>query len=214
MQKGRSRRSFGMAWKLSRLHLSGWCDAPKALGRVRRVVTEEAPTSVTLSPSRVRAGSQVVAAGRGGSLWSISLWAVAVGFAQSWATAGLVDCCISAELSADYFLTTTGLAVKVTIDSNEPLTGALRVLGAVYDVTVVVAEDGMSARKPPVKGSATPSSPKASVRRARKKLAAQPAASVSNVDVRSWAQENGMTVSNRGRLPARVVAAYREAHRL
>jgi hypothetical protein len=104
--------------------------------------------------------------------------------------------------------------VKVTIESNEPLSDALRVLGAMYDVTVVVAEDGMMARTPPVKGGPTLSSPKANVRRARKKLAAQPATSVSNVEVRSWAQENGMTVSNRGRLPARVVAAYRDAHRL
>jgi len=104
--------------------------------------------------------------------------------------------------------------MKVTIDSNEPLSKALRVMGAMYNVTVVVAEDGMSARTPPVKGGPTPASPRANVRRARKKLAAQPANSVNNVEVRSWALENGMTVSNRGRLPEQVVAAYRDAHQL
>jgi Lsr2 len=105
-------------------------------------------------------------------------------------------------------------AVKVTIDSSEPLSDALRVLGAMYDATVVVAEDGMSAPTPPAKGGLSPASPKARVGRARKNLAAQPATSVNNVEVRSWALENGITVSNRGRLPARVVAAFRDAHQL
>jgi len=105
--------------------------------------------------------------------------------------------------------------VKVTIDSNELLSDALRVLGAMYDVTVVVAEQGKSSPTSPAKGgSTTPASPKVGVRRARKKLAAQPATSVDNVEVRSWALENGITVNNRGRLPARVVAAYRDAHQL
>jgi hypothetical protein len=83
-----------------------------------------------------------------------------------------------------------------------------------YDVTVGVAEDGVSAPTPLAKGGPTLATSKVRVRRARKKLAAQPASSVSNVEVRSWALENGMTVSNRGRLPARVVAAYRHAHQL
>ena len=104
--------------------------------------------------------------------------------------------------------------MKVTIDSNEPLSDALRVLGAMYDVTVVVAEDAMSEPTSPARGGPTPASPKVGVRRARKKLAAQPATSVDNVEVRSWALENGMSVSNRGRLPARVVAAYRDAHQV
>ena len=130
-------------------------------------------------------------------------------------TDGLVDCSINAELSAVCFRTTKGMAVKVTIDSNEPLSDALRVLGAMYDVTVVVAEHGKSSPTSPARGGGpSAASPKVRVRRARKKLAAQPATSVDNVEVRSWALENGITVSNRGRLPARVVAAYRDAHQL
>lgn len=104
--------------------------------------------------------------------------------------------------------------MKVTIDSNEPLSAALRVLGAMFDVTVVAAEDAMSAPTPPAKGGPALASQSVRVRRARKRVAAQPATSVSNVEVRSWALENGMTVSNRGRLPTRVVAAYWDAHRL
>jgi len=129
-------------------------------------------------------------------------------------TDGLVDCSINAELSAVCFRTTKGMAVKVTIDSNEPLSDALRVLGAMYDVTVVVAEHGKSSPTSPARSGPSAASPKVGVRRARKKLAAQPATSVDNVEVRSWALENGITVSNRGRLPARVVAAYRDAHQL
>ena len=104
--------------------------------------------------------------------------------------------------------------MQVTIDSSEPLPAALRVLGAMYDVTVVVAEDQVSAPTPAAKGGPTLASPKVGVRRARKKLAAPPVTALKNVEVRSWALENGMTVSNRGRLPARVVAAYRDAHQL
>lgn len=34
----------------------------------------------------------------------------------------------------------------------------------------------------------------------------------SNAEVRSWARENGLTISDRRRVPASVMAAYRSAH--
>jgi hypothetical protein len=105
--------------------------------------------------------------------------------------------------------------VKVTIDSSESLSDVLRVLGAVYDVTLTVSEKepATATVTPPAESSPAPAPEKVRARRARKKLAAAPAASASNEEIRAWALENGVTVSNRGRLPGRVVAAYQDAHR-
>lgn len=37
-------------------------------------------------------------------------------------------------------------------------------------------------------------------------------AAPSNAEVRSWARKNGLTVSDRGKVPASVLSAYRKAH--
>ena len=37
-------------------------------------------------------------------------------------------------------------------------------------------------------------------------------AKVSNAELRSWARANGQTLNDRGRVPAAVIAAYRQAH--
>ena len=105
-------------------------------------------------------------------------------------------------------------AVQITIDSNEPLEDALRVLGAMYAVTVTIAENNTAAATQPPRNASAPSSQRVRVRKPSKKLATKRAAKLDNVEIRSWALENGVTVSNRGRLPARVVAAYRDAHQL
>jgi Lsr2 len=107
-----------------------------------------------------------------------------------------------------------GPTVTITIDSNESLADALRVLGAMYDVTVIVAENGTSTPTSTAASGPPSGSRQARVRKSSKKLAAGPQVGANNVDVRTWALENGMTVSNRGRLPARIVAAYRDAHQL
>jgi hypothetical protein len=101
--------------------------------------------------------------------------------------------------------------VKVTIDSSESLSDALRVVGAMYDVTLSVTDGAV-----PSPTTSSGRGPARAARKARtsatkKSTAAVPAA-VGNVHIRSWAVANGMTVSQRGRLPGRVVAAYREAH--
>ncbi len=112
-------------------------------------------------------------------------------------------------------IATKGLALRVTIDSSESLSDTLRVLGALYDVKIVVADEDATAvsTQPAGSGSASPSH-EVRVRRAKEKLAAEPEATLNNGVIRSWALENGWVVSNRGRLPARVVAAYRDAHQL
>jgi hypothetical protein len=78
----------------------------------------------------------------------------------------------------------TGL--KLTIDSAEALEDTVRVVGALYNVTLEVSP------------SAAPVTTGAS-------------GQVSTAAVRSWARDNGYAVADRGRVPAEVVTAYRNA---
>lgn len=108
----------------------------------------------------------------------------------------------------------------------------MRVVGALYGVTLVLSTDegeaSTPARKPasktvtskrkarrkPSGAKATrPAAPAAATDTAQTKqeTARVSAGSPSNADIRSWARENGMTVSDRGRVPASVVTAYRNA---
>ena len=115
--------------------------------------------------------------------------------------------------------------MKVTIDSSEPLDDALRVLGALYDVTLVVSPsvaDSFSGAQEvatrPVRAGARPSrrgtakdralrTPKGRGGRARQNVA-----SVRPAELRTWARDNGYAVSDRGRVAASVVQAYDAAH--
>jgi hypothetical protein len=117
--------------------------------------------------------------------------------------------------------------LKVTIDSNDPLPEALRVLGAMYNVTLVVdtTTSGPSGPVPPANGKRpsrpTPKKAARKVRASRVKREPARAARTSAAngqapgapELRSWARAQGYQVGNRGRVPATVLAAYREAHR-
>jgi hypothetical protein len=107
--------------------------------------------------------------------------------------------------------------VKITIDSSEPLQDALRVIGALYDVDLSVS-GGEEAGASPAKRSATtttsrsraPSRPRSSTRPTT--AAAKSSTPVSTLELRSWARQNGFTVSERGRVATKIIAAYRAAH--
>lgn len=114
--------------------------------------------------------------------------------------------------------------MKLTVDSSEPLDDALRVVGALYGVTLIVSEEGRNTSKltqgrtKPKKGSVgTNPRKRAAVAdtgegRSRKRKAVESAEVPSNAEVRSWARRTGLSVSDRGRVPASVMAAYRSAH--
>ena len=124
-------------------------------------------------------------------------------------------------------------ALKLTLDSSEPLEDAVRVLGALYGVTLVVSNDQPEANVPdatsatkPSNGKKTPRKRPVAARKARpaestKARSESPkretsqrstgSGSPSNAEVRSWARQNGFTVRDRGRLPASVMTAYRNA---
>ncbi|HWL98045.1 MAG TPA: histone-like nucleoid-structuring protein Lsr2 [Nocardioidaceae bacterium] len=117
--------------------------------------------------------------------------------------------------------------MKVTLDSTDPLSDALRVVGAMYNVTLVV-----DSTTSPLSDTSQPAARKASSRRTAKNAARRGRAgdakrstsargarrSASNgkapaaPELRSWARHQGYQVGNRGRMPAAVLAAYREAH--
>lgn len=107
------------------------------------------------------------------------------------------------------------MTLKVTIDSSDPLTNSLRVVSAMYDVSLAVStEPGRPApaatrRAPSSRGRQTRPGAASKRRKSSKKTTAPGA---SNTELRSWATQNGYSVSERGRVPAAVIAAYREAH--
>jgi len=109
--------------------------------------------------------------------------------------------------------------MQLTIDSNEPLDHVLRVVGSLYGVNLVVADQsGQGPAEPAALPEDTPSQPRASRPRGAKKAASKtPPRSGRTADggskpdltaVRQWARDNGYAVSDRGRVPNSVLAAY------
>jgi hypothetical protein len=116
--------------------------------------------------------------------------------------------------------------VKLTVDSNEPLEDAIRVVGALYGVTLVVAREGLEGMKPTQPSSSKPKKRSATTKPRRRagvaahagsrKAQTTPAGSAStpsSADIRSWAQHTGLSVRGRGRVPASVLTAYQDAHK-
>lgn len=119
--------------------------------------------------------------------------------------------------------------MKVTIDSTEPLADTLRVIGALYNVTLAQVGEATGDSSSRNNG-ATPRPPATPKREASRRAAAgtprrRPAAAAakptpptpstpaaSTSDIRAWALANGHPVSSRGSLPAAVKAAYTHAH--
>ena len=113
--------------------------------------------------------------------------------------------------------------MRLTLDSSEPLQDAIRVLGALYGVTLVVANHGSVPNEPTQQPTSRPkrsaTQPRngagvahAVAKRSRRGTAASSAAAASNAEVRAWARQAGVTVSDRGRVPESVMSAYRSAH--
>jgi hypothetical protein len=121
--------------------------------------------------------------------------------------------------------------LKLTLDSSEPLEEAMRVVGALYGVALGVSANEADDRSSVDHGEVASETTKNPVgrRRAAKSAtgtgaSARPRAvettetgslgpaSSNNAAVRSWARQTGLTVSDRGRIPASVMAAYRDAH--
>ena len=106
-----------------------------------------------------------------------------------------------------------GRTVKISIDSNQDsVDEAVRVVGAVYGVTLTVDRGEVAVASTPT------AMPKSSATRApRKKVAASTrrrssrgtaAAVPTSSELRAWAKREGMIVSDRGRIPRSVLDAW------
>jgi hypothetical protein len=119
--------------------------------------------------------------------------------------------------------------LKVTIDSTEPLADALRVIGALYNVTLSASTNHTGANNQPQtapsprRGAAAanrkrtqPATENKPTRRrperATSKRTSAQASSVSTSEIRSWAKANGHAVNSRGTLPASIRSAYADVH--
>lgn len=106
--------------------------------------------------------------------------------------------------------------MKISIDSAEPLEDVMRVVGAVYGVTLAVAAsdtDTQIAPKPTTAraGGRSKTGRRASARGNSRRRSTARSRKVSAAELRTWAQENGHTVSERGPIPAAVRSAYQDA---
>jgi hypothetical protein len=118
--------------------------------------------------------------------------------------------------------------LKVTIDSTEPLADALRVVGALYNVTVTQVDEAPALGTPTgsartsrrARAASNGSSRRTATRKATgrseaptAKRSSLKAAAASTSDIRKWALTHGHAVSSQGPLPAAVKIAYAEAHK-
>ncbi len=105
------------------------------------------------------------------------------------------------------------MSLKVTLYSSDSLEDALRLVGALYGVSLQVG--GPDAAATP---AATPARTSAAKPRSRgrsaaavaapRKRAARAAVSTPTADLRRWAKAEGYQVNDRGPLPADVLAAH------
>jgi len=110
--------------------------------------------------------------------------------------------------------------MQLTIDSSEPLERVLQVVGSLYGVELAAATETSS--ETPSQQTA-PTAPTTSNRRSRTRKSAdsRPAGTKSrpakakddSAAVRSWARLNGHDVRDRGRIPAALIAAYKQSAR-
>lgn len=118
--------------------------------------------------------------------------------------AGLV---VSGSLELPQFSDSKVIRMQVTIDSTEPLDRVLPVISALYGVSLTVAPDAAGTTAAPAQGrrsrTARPQ-PRAARRNKRTDVSASA--------VREWARSNGHQVSDRGRVAAEILDAYRAAH--
>jgi len=114
--------------------------------------------------------------------------------------------------------------VRISIDSGEPLSEVIRVIEAVYQVSVTIDRPAQSTRDEAASARPRKRSPQGSGRRAAAKAIgrsratgsttspANAPASGSSADIRAWARQHGHPVGDTGRISGQVIAAYQQAH--
>jgi Lsr2 len=106
--------------------------------------------------------------------------------------------------------------MQLTIDSTEPLEHVLRVVESLYGVHLSITT------KPPVDKPARSTSAKSQTRSpaartsakttaTTQRSASRNAAKTDPAIIRNWARANGHAISDRGRVPATILAAYKSS---
>ncbi len=109
--------------------------------------------------------------------------------------------------------------MKVTIDATDSLSDTIRVINALFDVTLAQV-DGDDGRTAPARRSAPPRKPEASPskrsnakvsnRSVRRNRSTSPAPASAS-EIRAWARANGHVVRDRGTIPAAIREAFEAA---
>ena len=105
--------------------------------------------------------------------------------------------------------------MHITIDSRDPLDQSLRLVGALFGVSVKVEAEGeaIAAASGPASGGQRksgvrrPAKGAKSTRRSGSRAVMAPA---DQAVVRTWAREQGLQVSDRGRVPNAILEAYQQ----
>ncbi len=114
--------------------------------------------------------------------------------------------------------------MKVTIDANEPLADALRVIGALYNVELAEvtgthdASPGPETSNRPARATTDKAARRAPAKRSKTSSASRSprgrrSTGANSSEIRAWAVANGHAVSDRGTLPSRIKTGYAEAHK-
>ncbi len=104
--------------------------------------------------------------------------------------------------------------MQLTIDSSQPLDDVLRVVGAMFNVTLQVeAGAATPVAQVPTRAAGARRPRQAAGRSAGRRTTTRRGGRGSTADIRRWAIEHGLDVRSRGRIPSTVVSAYRAAHR-
>jgi len=113
-----------------------------------------------------------------------------------------------------------GNHVKVTIDATDSLSDTIRVINALFDVTLAEVDGGKGTTVPARRPAPRPRPAASASKRANVKVSNGPARSnrstspptpASASQIRAWARANGHVVSDRGAIPAAVRAAFEAA---
>ena len=109
--------------------------------------------------------------------------------------------------------------MKVTIDATDSLSDTIRVINALFDVTLAQV-DGDNGRTATARRSAPPRKPEASAsKRSTAKVSNRPVrrnrstspTPASASEIRAWARANGHVVRDRGTIPAAIREAFEAA---
>ena len=113
-----------------------------------------------------------------------------------------------------------GIHVKVTIDATDSLSDTIRVINALFDVTLAEVDSDKGTTVPARRAAPRPKpAPSASKRAnvkvpngtARRNRSTSPPTPATASEIRAWARGNGHVVSDRGAIPAAIRAAFEAA---